>query len=191
MFPPTICATPNSAIARLKLAIPARTMLLVASLSTVVEACESEAPSVLACFIISGSMASIAVVARLTTIGVTSTASPMIMPDGVNSNPKKPNGPALDNNRNKIKPKPTVGIPSNVLKMFFTRNRPRKLFKLNVIAIGSPHRVATNVAVPDTYSERKVISMTLGSPEKMSCKALINPSNISFKGHSFAGMCSA
>jgi hypothetical protein len=44
--------------------------------------------------------------------------------------------------------------------------------------MGIPQRAAIKVAEPETNNERNVISITLGSPEKMSWRALIKPSKI-------------
>ena len=183
MPPPTSMATPNSAIARLKLAIAARKTPFKASFKTAMEAWDSDAPKVLAKFIISLSTASMAVVAKLTTIGVTSMASPMIIAVGVYNRLKNPSGPPLEKTRYKIKPKATVGTPMKVLKTLFISSLPRKSFSPRSIAMGTPHSMAINVAAPETYNERKVASQTLGFPEKMSSNAFRMQSSISVKLH--------
>ncbi len=71
MFPPTIRATPNSAMARLKLAVIAKTTPPNDSFNTAIEASISVAPNVLANPFISGSTDSMALAMKLTIIGVT------------------------------------------------------------------------------------------------------------------------
>ena len=67
---PTASATPNSAIALLKLVITARNTPPVDSLKTAIEASLFDAPKVLAKLLISGSADSTALIVRLTIIGV-------------------------------------------------------------------------------------------------------------------------
>jgi hypothetical protein len=99
MFPPIIKATPSSAIALLKLAIMARTKPLEDSPRTAKEAPVSEAPKVLARSLISGSTDSMALVTKLTVIGVIKMACPIMIPKGVYRICKKPNGPDRERKR--------------------------------------------------------------------------------------------
>jgi len=64
--------------------------------------------------------------------------------------------------------------------MPFTKNLPRKSLSPKSSAMGIPHNKEMIVAMPDMYNERNVIPKTMESPEKMSRRASINPSMISF-----------
>jgi hypothetical protein len=97
---------------------------------------------------------------------------------GVYKRPKKPKGPfSRENIMNRKKPRATVGMPINELNIVLIRNLPLKFERPRSIAIGIPQRAAIKVAEPETNNDLNVISVILGSPEKMSWRAFNRPSN--------------
>lgn len=123
-FPPSMRATPNSAIARLKLAAIANKTPPIDSLNTAIEASVSDAPKVFAKSLISGSTDSTVLVTKLIIIGVTRTACPRIIAIGVYRRWKNPRGPDLEKIKYSINPRATVGIPSMALKKLTTNDLP-------------------------------------------------------------------
>ena len=69
-------------------------------------------------------------------------------------------------------------MPINELNIVLIRNFPLKFERPKNIAIGIPQRAAIKVAEPETNNDRSVISVILGSPEKMSWSAFNRPSNM-------------
>ena len=85
----------------------------------------------------------------LINIGVTSTASPMIMAPGVKSNSKNPRGPPFEKTRYITKPRTTVGMPISELKKVLTSALPRKSLSAISIEIGVPQSDAKITAIPE------------------------------------------
>jgi len=75
-----------------------------------------------------------------------------------------PRGPLLDNNRYRIRPRTTVGIPSMALKEPLRSLFPGKDDRPRRIAMGRLHREESNVANPEMYIDLSVTEKTSGSP---------------------------
>ena len=178
MLPPTIIATPNSANALLKPASTASITQPDASLRTAIEASISEEPKVLAKSLTSKLIDSIALVMKLTIIGVIRSACPKLIIKGVKRSPNTPSGPFLEKFKNRIRPSTTVGNPIKALNEPRTSLLPLNFFNPKTAAIGRLHTVAIATANPEIYSDRKVILYISGSKEKISWNALIIPSII-------------
>ncbi len=178
MLPPSIIATPNSAKALLNPAMMASVTPPEASWRMAVDAWTSVDPRVLARSLSSRLIDSIALVMKLTMIGVIRIDCPIAMASGVKSSPNMPRGPDLERRRNSTSPSTTVGIPRKALKVARMKRLPGIFFKPRTTAIGRLQRVAIAVASPDMYRLRKTMLYSTGSNESNSCKALMIPSAI-------------
>ena len=103
------------------------------------------------------SIASIALVMKLISIGVMRMDCPMLINRGVCSSPKNPNGPEREKSRYNIRPSTTVGIPIKALNEPRINRLPLKVFNPNTVAIGILQSVARTTANPDTYNDSPVI----------------------------------
>ena len=124
----------------------------------------------------SRSIDSIALVVKLTIMGVMRMACPIEMANGVNKSWNIPKGPNRLRSKNRIRPSTTVGIPRKALNDALMKRLPRNFFIPKSTAIGMLHSEAIIVANPDTYSDRKTMSKISGLREKRSWNALIVPS---------------
>jgi hypothetical protein len=122
-----------------------------------VDAWISVDPKVLAKSLRSTLMDSIALVMKLTSIGVISMACPIEIAKGVKRSPKIPKGPDLFKSRKSMRPSTTVGIPRKALKDERINRFPRKFFMPKITAIGMLHSAAIAVANPETYRDLKTI----------------------------------
>jgi hypothetical protein len=121
-------------------------------------------------------------------MGVINIVCPTTMPVGVRNIPKKPNGPARENSTQTSKPTTTEGTLNSVWMTFINTLLPRKRRKCIKLPSGKQITEAKRQAIPEILKDSPAISITSGSRDIMSSRALVSACHISINCSYYSNM---